>query len=151
MENFIKVIAYDCDTGYAIIDGENTIPCDKVVDYKGRQVIHLPSNSTLRVWCDKKKADEAIEKDGYLELFYKARVTIGSAAPKIPNFKYLSETEQEEILAIVNRAKERFLEDKASRKKVPMSETEKLIAKIAKMQAKLRELGVTDVVTKVVD
>lgn len=138
----IKVIAYDCETGYAIVDEENTIPCDKVVTYKGRDVIHLPSNSTLRQWADRKKTDEAIADHGYLELAYKARTTVGQSAatPKIPNIKYLSEEEQAELTTIIANAKERMLADK----KKPLTELEKLQAKLAKVQAQIDNLTVAD-------
>ena len=148
MEDFnatIKVIAYDCETGYAIVDGDNTIPCDKIVPYKGRELVHLPSNSTLRVWTDRAKLDAAIADHGYLELAYKARVTVGQSAatPKIPNIKYLSEEEQTELTTIIANAKERMLADK----KKPLTELEKLQAKLAKVQAQIDSLTVADAAT----
>ena len=138
----IKVIAYDCETGYAIVDGDNTIPCDKIVPYKGRELVHLPSNSTLRVWTDRAKLDAAIADHGYLELAYKARVTVGQSAatPKIPNIKYLSEEEQAELTTIIANAKERMLADR----KKPLTELEKLQAKLAKVQAQIDSLTVAD-------
>ena len=145
MEDFnatIKVIPYDCETGYAIVDGDNTIPCDKVVPYKGRELVHLPSNSTLRVWTDRAKLDAAIADHGYLELAYKARMTVGhsSAAPRIPGIQYLSEEEQSELNTIIANARERMQADK----KKPLTELEKLQAKLAKVQAQIDALAVAD-------
>ncbi len=145
MEDFnatIKVIPYDCETGYAIVDGDNTIPCDKVVPYKGRELVHLPSNSTLRVWTDRTKLDAAIADHGYLELTYKARMTVGhsSAAPRIPGIQYLSEDEQNELKTIIANARERMQADK----KKPLTELEKLQAKLAKVQAQIDALAIAD-------
>lgn len=142
MEDFnatIKVINYDCETGYAIVDGDNTIPCDKIVPYKGRELVHLPSNSTLRVWTDRAKLDAAIAANGYLELAYKARVTQGhsTAAPRIPGIQYLSEEEQNELNTLIANARERMQADK----KKPMTELEKLQAKLAKVQAQIDALA----------
>ena len=142
MEEFnatIKVINYDCETGYAIVDGDNTIPCDKIVPYKGRELVHLPSNSTLRVWTDRAKLDAAIAANGYLELAYKARVTQGhsTAAPRIPGIQYLSEEEQNELNTLIANARERMQADK----KKPMTELEKLQAKLAKVQAQIDALA----------
>lgn len=142
-ENFnatIKVIAHDCETGYAIVDGDNTIPCDKIVPYKGRELVHLPSNSTLRVWTDRAKLDAAIADHGYLELAYKARTTQGhsTAAPRIPGIQYLSEEEQAELNTLIANARERMQADK----KKPLTELEKLQAKLAKVQAQIDALAV---------
>ena len=142
MEDFnatIKVINYDCESGYAIVDGDNTIPCDKVVTYKGRDIIHLPSNSKLRQWADRKKTDAAIAENGYHELAYKARVTQGhsTAAPRIPGIQYLSEEEQNELNTLIANARERMQADK----KKPMTELEKLQAKLAKVQAQIDALA----------
>lgn len=152
MEDFnatIKVIAYDCETGYAIVDGDNTIPCDKIVPYKGRELVHLPSNSTLRVWTDRAKLDAAIAENGYLELAYKARVTQGAstATPRIPGIQYLSDDEKNELNTIIANARERMQADK----KKPMTELEKLQAKLAKVQAQIDALAVADDTSSVND
>ena len=138
----IKVINYDCESGYAIVDGDNTIPCDKVVTYKGRDIIHLPSNSTLRQWADRKKTDAAIAENGYLELAYKARVTQGhsTAAPRFTGIQYLSDEDLKERYTLIAKARERMQADK----KKPMTELEKLQAKLAKVQAMIDALAVAD-------
>ena len=140
MENLetktIKVIAYDNNPiGYAIVDDDNTIPCDKIVPYKGREVVHLPSNSTLRVWIDRAKLDAAIADHGYLELDYKARTQQGVSTKmfKVPGAMLLSEEEQAELTSIVTAARERMQADK----KKPLTELEKLQARLDKLNAKI--------------
>lgn len=140
----IRVIADPASpTGYSVIDGENTIHCDKIVPYKGSELVHLPSNSTLRVWISRPKLDAAIEKDGYIELGYKARITLGSnsgahASWTVPSLakKYLSEEEVAEMQAILDRAKAAYI---AATKK-PVTALDKARAAYEKALAKLNAL-----------
>lgn len=136
----IKVIASDCETGYAIVDGDNIIPCDKIVPYQGREVIHLPSNSSNRQWIDKKRVDAAIAADGELVLTYKASIKLGSVGPKIPNLslveKYLSEEEVATFKEIVKRAQDAKAADKAK----PLTDLEKAKRAADRAQAKLAKL-----------
>lgn len=136
----ITIVKHDCETGYAIVDGENIIPCDKLVPYQGRVLIHLPSNSANRVWIDKKRVDDAIAAGTPLTLAYKASVKIGSRTARIPNEQlvktYCSEEEYNEYVAIFKKAQEAMLADK----KKPLTEAEKTQAAIDKLMAKLAKL-----------
>ena len=115
----------------------------KIVPYKGSELVHLPSNSTLRVWISRPKLDAAIEKDGYIELGYKARITLGSnggahASWTVPSLakKYLSEEEVAEMQAILDRAKAAYI---AATKK-PVTALDKARAAYEKALAKLNAL-----------
>lgn len=138
----IEVVKYDGDNnivGYAIVDNGNIIPCDKIVDDKGRAVIHLPSNSANRQWVDKKKVDAAIEAGTHYTLAYKASVKLGERGSHIPNEKlisYLSEELQAEYKAIIDRAFEAMKADKAK----PLTDLEKAQAKLAKAKAAYEKL-----------
>lgn len=141
----IRVIADPASpTGYSVVDGDNTIHCDKIVPYKGSELVHLPSNSTLRVWISRPKLDAAIAKDGYIELGYKARITLGSngggahTSWTVPSLakKYLSEEEVAEMQAILDRAKAAYL---AATKK-PVTALDKARAAYEKALAKLNAL-----------
>lgn len=136
----ITIVKHDCETGYAIVDGENIIPCDKVVEYQGRSVIHLPSNSSNRSWIDKKRVDDAIAAGTPLTLAYKASIKMGQRTTRIPNEQlvktYCSEEEYNEYMAIFKKAQEAMLADK----KKPLSEAEKTQAAIDKLMAKLAKL-----------
>ena len=139
-EATIKIVAYDCETGYAVEDDGNIIPCDKIIDDKGRAVIHLPSNSANRQWADKKRVDEAIASEGGLTLAYKASIKVGSHSTKIPNEAlvktYCTEEEYNEYISIVKKAQEAMQADK----KKPLTELEKAQAALAKAQARLAKL-----------
>lgn len=140
LEAKITIVKHDCETGYAIVDGENIIPCDKLVPYQGRTLIHLPSNSANRVWIDKKRVDDAIATGTPLTLAYKASVKIGQRTARIPNEQlvktYCTEEEYNEYMAIFKKAQEAMQADK----KKPLTEAEKTQAAIDKLMAKLAKL-----------
>lgn len=140
LEAKITIVKHDSEVGYAIVDGENIIPCDKLVPYQGRTLIHLPSNSANRVWIDKKRVDDAIAAGTPLTLAYKASIKMGQRTTRIPNEQlvktYCSEEEYNEYVAIFKKAQEAMLADK----KKPLSEAEKTQAAIDKLMAKLAKL-----------
>ena len=127
-----------CEDGDYIVDnGVKTGPLEITKD--GLCYI-LPVNSANRKWFSLKKiamAKDANQTEIVLE--YKASRTIGSCTQKLPNEKlisYLSEAEQEEYKAIIERAKKARDEAKAK----PMTEREKLEARIAKAKEALAKL-----------
>lgn len=127
------------DGKYFVTEGDKKTEITKVTLYQNRNILCLPENESTRQYYDKAKADAAIDKDGELVLTYKARVTIGSKVEKAPNAKlveYLSEEDRKEYDAIIERAKKAYEAAKAK----PMTEEEKLLATIAKSEAKLAAL-----------
>lgn len=129
--------------GYSIIDHGNTIHCVNVSVYKDRKVLRLPDNSTCRVWADVKRLDAAIAADGKLTLGYKARVTQGTGGTHYPQEKliaFLSEEEQAEYKAIVDKARQAIADAKAAAKAVPLTPYEKAKKALERAQAKLAEL-----------
>ena len=130
------------EDGYHVedMDGNISDVC-KLVD-EGGKTIALPKNPSNRKWFNKAKADDAIAANGYCPLTYKASKTlgpVGSRSTAMPNAKlisYLSEEEQAEYKAIIDRA----IAARDADKKKPMTEKEKLEAKIAKAKAALAAL-----------
>lgn len=107
--------------------------------------IMLPENPTNRKLINKAVADKKLDKnpDGF-ELTVKAvRVPGQTTSIAIPNkklIKYLSDAEKEEYMAIIERARQAYEAAKAK----PMTEKEKLEAKIAKLQAQIAAMDNTD-------
>lgn len=139
----VLAVITKADDGYYLTDtqtGETHGPlktCDE-----GATLV-LPKNSSNRKWVRIKVADAAIAENGVCDLVYKASKTIGSvtATRRIPNaklFEYLSEEEQAEVRAIFNRAYDSMAADRAASK--PVSDTDKIKAKIAKLQKQLEAL-----------
>ena len=118
------------DDGFHVLDLEgNDLGVCKLVD-EGK-TLALPKNASNRQWYNLAKAEEAIAADGKVQLLYKASKTFGSRGTTIPDAKliaYLSEDEQTEYKAIIDRAREKMLADKAK----PVSELDKLYAKLKK-------------------
>ena len=140
----IDVIAdADSPCGYSIVDKGNTVHCLGIAIYKEREVLHLPDNSTCRVWIDRKKVDAAIEADGKMTLGYKVRVTLGAGGTHYPQEKliaFLSEEEQAEYKAIVDKARKAMADAKAAAKAAPLTPYEKAKRALERAQAKLAEL-----------
>lgn len=107
--------------------------------------IMLPENPTNRKLINKAVADKKLDKnpDGF-ELTIKAAHVPGQPASlAVPNKKlieYLSDAEKEEYMAIIERARQAYEAAKAK----PMTEKEKLEAKIAKLQAQIAAMDNTD-------
>lgn len=140
----IDVIAdADSPCGYSIVDKGNTVHCLGIATYKDREVLHLPDNSTCRVWIDRKKVDAAIAADGKMTLGYKGRVTLGAGGTHYPQEKliaFLSEEEQAEYKAIVDKARKAMADAKAAAKAAPLTPYEKAKRALERAQAKLAEL-----------
>jgi hypothetical protein len=127
------------DDGYHVMDLEgNEGPVCKIVD--DGKTIALTANKANRQWYSIKKAEAALESDDLVPLYFKGTRHFDANKPKaLPNAKligYLPEDLQAEYKAIVDRAREAM---EADRKK-PMTEREKLEAKIAKAKAALEAL-----------
>lgn len=127
------------EDGYHVEDNDGTIGdvCTKMtVD----GYLILTPNASNRKCINKELLDKAFE-DGaeYIPLTYRATRVIGPVSNKIPNewaLKYLNEDEKAEYLAIIEKAKAAYEADKAK----PLTEEEKLLAKIAKAQEALAKL-----------
>ena len=110
----------------------------------GGYSIKLSKNDANRTYYSTKKAYKDFEAnpDG-IPLYATEKTPLGTMGSKLPNAKlvaYLSEEEQEEYKAIIDRARERMEADKAAHKKQPLTEEQKLRNKIAKAQAALAAL-----------
>lgn len=127
------------EDGYHVqeLDG-TTGPVCKLVD-EGDRTIALTRNASNRKWYNRAKADEAIQATGRCPLYYKASRTFGPATAHMPNEKlvaYLSEAEQAEYKAIIDRARAAMEADRHK----PVTELEKAQARVAKAEAALAKL-----------
>lgn len=126
-------------------NGVRTAECI-VKPYRGnRHEIHLQPNSSNRKIWDYADACEKCKDGGRIKLLYKPTIKLGEGTTRtnIPNAKlieYLDEADKAEYLAIIERAKANY----EAQKKKPMSEKEKLMAKIAKLQKQLEEVEQSD-------
>ena len=123
------------DDGYHVfdLDGNDCGLCKVVEEGK---TLSLPANPSNRQWFNVAKANAAIESDGKVQLLYKASKKFGPKGTTLPDAKlvaYLSEEEQAEYKAIIDRAREAMAADKAQ----PVSELDKLKAKLSKLQDKI--------------
>lgn len=131
------------EDGYHVIDKDGTEGpvCDKRT---ADGYIILTKNTANRKCLNEKNAEKffAENPDGCIELKYKASRTlgpVGSRSTALPNAKliaYLSEEEQAEYKAIIDRA----IAARDADKKKPMSEADKLRARIEKAKAALAAL-----------
>lgn len=130
------------DDGYHVIDFDGTegAVCRISADGAGTEWVIFTPNKSNRKCINKKKADKFFDEgNGEMDLYYKATKHIGSTSSRIPNealIKYLSEEDQAEYKAIIARA----MAAKEADKKKPMTEREKLEAKIAKAKEALAKL-----------
>lgn len=119
-------------------DGTETIgeTC-KIVD-DGKTIALTPNESNRKYFNIVRFEKTAI--DGKLELTYKETIKLGTGGTKTPNSKlieYLSDEDKAEYEAIIARAREAM---EAARKK-PVTKEDKIMAKIAKLQAELEEIN----------
>lgn len=128
------------DDGVYLVD--NGVKSEQPVPITKDEICYaLPANSSNRKWYNIKKADKEFETAGPdgIYLTYKASIKLGSQGNKLPNEKliaYLDEADRAEYEAIIGRAREAMLADKAK----PMTELEKAQAKAAKAQAAYEKL-----------
>lgn len=135
-----KIVKYG-ENDYRVVqtgeDGNEVVSetC-KIVD-EGK-TIALPANDSNRKYYNINRFEEAAI-DGALELTYKETIKIGSGAKRIPNQKlieYLSEEEQAEYLAIIDKAREAMEAAKAK----PLTPLEKAEQKVKRAQELLAKL-----------
>lgn len=127
-------------TGYEVVvkDDEGIIvetkPIDTLVD--DGKTLKLPENPSNRKYFNLKKVEDA---NGIIELTYKESITIGpkSTEPKKPLEEYLNEEDKALYLALIEKAKKNRAE---ANKKTPLTEKEKLLKKIERMQKMLNEM-----------
>lgn len=110
--------------------------------------IMLPENPTNRKLINKAVADKKLDEnpDGFELTVKAARVPGQTTSLAVPNKKlieYLSDAEKEEYMAIIERARQAYEAYEAAKAK-PMTEKEKLEAKIAKLQAQIAAMDNTD-------
>lgn len=129
---------------YVEDNGVRTAEC-VVKPYRGnRHEIHLQPNSSNRKIWDYDDAVQKCKDGGRIKLMYKPTIKLGTVTrTNIPNAKlieYLDEADKAEYLAIIERAKANY----EAQKKKPMTEKEKIMAKIAKLQKQLDEVEESD-------
>ena len=108
----------------------------------------IPENDANRKYLAMGKVNKFFEEnpDGVIEMTYKATRKLdgtSSSGPRTPNARlisYLSEEDQAEYNAIIERAKAAWATYKEEHKRQPKTEAEKLQAKIAKLQAQFDAL-----------
>ena len=129
------------DDGYHVIDFDGTVgPVCKIT--KDGLSIALTPNRANRQWMLVSVAEKSFETSDHIDLYYKPTKHIGSGGGgSILNknlIKYLSEDEQAELIAIVERAKAA----KAADRPAPKTEADRLRDKIAKLQAQLDSMPI---------
>lgn len=152
VDNEAKAYLVRKEDGYHIEDLEgNVSDVCKLVD-KDQWVV-FPVNASNRKCIKVTVAEKFFNENGddaKMPLYYKATRTIGegvSRSTKLPNEKlisYLPEAEQEEYKAIIARAIAARDAEREANKKKPMTEAEKAQAKVTKLVAQLKEMGVSD-------
>ena len=127
------------DDGFHVVDFDGTEgPVCKFCDENDKTIV-LTKNKANRQWFNRAKAEAEILEKGHVDLYYKATRKVGSTGPSLPNAKliaYLDEADQAEYKAIIDRA----IAAREADKKKPLTEREKVEAKIAKLKAQLAEL-----------
>ena len=135
-EVLAKIIKLD-EGKYAVEDADGV---KEITKTSKDGAFALPKNASNRQWIRISLVEEAFAGGAeYIPLTYKATKHIGSTGSRIPNAKlieYLNEEEKAEYLAIIEKAKAAMEADKEK----PMTEEEKLKAKIAKYQEALAKL-----------
>ncbi len=114
--------------------------------------ICLTKNDANRTWVMVKVVEAYLAEhgaDAEYPMMYKATRVLGpsNGSTKLPNEKliaYLPEAEQEEYKAIIARAIAARDAERAANKKKPVTDAEKAQAKVTRLIAQLREMGVTD-------
>ena len=137
MEQEILAQIVKREDGYHVIDKDGTEGpvCEKITP---DGYLTLSKNAANRKYYNFKNLEKHFsESDEPIGLCYKESKHFGPVSAKLPKiFTYLSEEEQAEVKAILDRA----YAAKASTQKKPMTEKEKLEKQIAKAKEKLAKL-----------
>lgn len=139
MEQEVLAKIVKLEDGYHVIDNDGNIGpvCDKVTT---DGYLTLSKNAANRKYYNYKNLEKHFsESDEPIGLCYKESKHFGSLGTKLPHEKliaYLSEEDQAEYRAIIDRARAA----KAADVKKPLTEKEKLEKKIAKAQEALAKL-----------
>lgn len=130
------------NTGYELVIKDDnglivdTKSIDTIVD--DGKTLKLPENPSNRKYFNLAKVEAA---DGIVELTYKESITLGTRSTepkeKKPLEDYLNDEDKALYLALVEKAKKNRAE---ANKKVPMTEKEKLQAKVARLQAQIAKM-----------
>lgn len=136
------------DEGYHCVQPDGTVSGALKIIEDGRTLV-LPKNPANRQYCAVAKADAGITENGEFVLTVRTtpKKDVSSYSNKLPNealIAYLPEAEQEEYKAIIARAIAARDAEREANKKKPMTETEKAQAKVTKIIAQLKELGMTE-------
>lgn len=110
-------------------------------DPKNNNILHLPENPSNRQWLSKTKVDNAPNQT--LELTYKEARKNGpiERAPKKPDRDYLSEDDQLAYDYLMNKIRDAKEAEKEAKRPKPLTEAEKLMRTIEKLQAKLAKMS----------
>lgn len=139
MEQEVLAKIVKLEDGYHVIDNDSTIGpvCEKITT---DGYLTLSKNAANRKYYNYKNLEKHFsESDEPIDLCYKESKHFGNLGTKIPHEKliaYLSEEDQAEYRAIIDRARAA----KAADVKKPLTEKEKLEKKIAKAQEALAKL-----------
>lgn len=153
VDNEPKAYLVKREDGYHVEDLDANLGEVCKIGGSGEEWIGLTANASNRQWIKIAKADKFFAENGddaKMPLLYKPTRKLGegvSRSTKLPNEKlirYLPEAEQEEYKAIIARAIQARDAEREANKKKPMTEAEKAQAKVTKLIAQLKELGVSD-------
>lgn len=150
VDNEPKAYLVKKEDGYHIEDLDGNIGEVCKLSKDGTRIMFTPNDSNRKETMVKVAEPFFAENpDGKIALTYKATrvLGVGAYSTKLPNEKlisYLPEAEQEEYKAIIARAIAARDADREANKKKPMTETEKAQAKVTKLIAQLKEMGVAD-------
>lgn len=126
------------DGKFYVVDYSNEIFKQECGITKDGLCLTIPTNEANRKFYMLAKAEADIAESGRIDLTYKASKTFGPRGDKLPNEKlisYLSEDEQAEYKAIIERARARMLADKTN-----VEDVDKLKAKLEKAKAQYEKL-----------
>ena len=137
------------EDGFHVKNSDGSI--GEVCKIDKNNAICLTKNDANRNWVMVKIVEAYLAEhgeDAEYPMTYKATRVLGSnggTSTKLPNEKliaYLPEAEQEEYKAIIARAIQARDAEREANKKKPMTEAEKAMAKVNKIIAQLKDMGV---------
>ena len=133
----------DTDT-YHLLDMSDNSVSEPLVTTKDGLWFALPANSSNRKWASVNKVKTEIEKNGFMTLGYKATRHFGSTGTRERHypgerlFAFLSDDEVAEVKAIIDKAFAAQADERAANK-APVTDIDKLKARLAKLQKQLQE------------